>query len=80
LRRKGLIYRIPNSHRYQLTPVGRAVAVLFLKAHGRVLSPGFAILDPGLPAEIAARTPLAVAWRTLNNVLDDFIDSQLIAA
>jgi len=63
-----------------LTPVGRAVAVLFLKAHGRVLSPGLAILDPALPVEIAARTPLAIAWRHLNNALDDFIDEQLIAA
>jgi len=80
LRRKGLIYRDPNSQRYQLTPVGRAVAVLFLKAYGRVLSPGLAILDPALPAEIAARTPLAIAWRTLNNALDNFIDEQLIAA
>src|SRR6266536_105826 len=35
LRRKGLIVRLPQSQRYQLTPRGRAVAVLFLKAHGR---------------------------------------------
>jgi hypothetical protein len=54
--------------------------VLFLKAHGRGLSPGLAILDPALPAEIAARTPFVIAWRTLNNALDNFIDEQLIAA
>src|SRR3984893_10911988 len=42
LRRKTLITRLPGSHRYQLTPFGRRVAVLFTKAHGRVLAPGFA--------------------------------------
>jgi len=38
LTRKGLIERIPASQRYQLTPLGRRVAVLFTKAHGRVLA------------------------------------------
>jgi hypothetical protein len=27
----------PHSHRYQLTPLGRRVAVLFTKTYGRVL-------------------------------------------
>src|SRR5262249_944001 len=36
LRRKALICRLEHSQRYQLTPLGRSVAVLFLKAHGRV--------------------------------------------
>jgi len=80
LRRKGLIVRLPQSQRYQLTPRGRAVAVLFLRAHGRVLSPGFALLDPGLPAEIAVRDPLAVAWRQFDRALDAFIARQLLAA
>jgi hypothetical protein len=44
LRRKGLIVRIPRTHRYQLTPLGRRVAVLFTKTHGRVLTPGLAAL------------------------------------
>jgi len=80
LRRKGLIYRVPNSQRYQLTPVGRAVAVLFSQSAWSSAVSGLAILDPALPAEIVARTPPAVAWRTLNNALDNFIDEQLIAA
>src|SRR5207302_6503647 len=40
LRRKALITRMPHSHRYQLTPFGRRAAVLFTKAHTRVLAPG----------------------------------------
>jgi hypothetical protein len=80
LRRKGLIFRLPHSQRYQLTPLGRRVAVLFTKAHARVLSPGFALLGSALPADLAARSPLALAWRRLDRVLDDFIANQMIAA
>lgn len=80
LRRKGLIERLPHSNRYQLTPLGRRVAVLFTKTHGRVLAPGLAWLDPALPDDIAQRSPLAKAWRQLDKTLDTFIGKQLIAA
>lgn len=80
LRRKGLIERIEHTHRYRLTIRGRAVAVLFTKAYGRVLGPGLAALDPGLPSDLAKRSPLATAWRQLNNALDQFVDDGLAAA
>jgi len=80
LRRKGLIERLPHSHRYQLTPVGRRVAVLFTKTYGRVLGPGLAVLDPALPADLAKRSPLATAWRSLDRELDRFITDGLAAA
>jgi hypothetical protein len=80
LRRKGLITRLPQSHRYQLTPFGRRAAVLFTKAHGRVLAPGLALLDPLVPDDVAQRSPLATAWRHLDLALNDFIDHQLRAA
>jgi len=80
LRRKGLIERLPHSHRYQLTPVGRRVAVLFTKTYGRILAPGMAALDPALPGDLAKRSPLASAWRTLDRELDRFITSGLAAA
>jgi hypothetical protein len=69
-RRKELICRLEHSQRYQLTPLGRKVAVLFLKAHGRVLGPGFALLDTALPPDIAVRSPLALAWRRLDQIMD----------
>jgi hypothetical protein len=78
--RKGLIQRLPGSQRYLLTPLGRRVAVLFTKAYGRVLAPGLAVLDPALPAELTAHTPLAVAWRGFIQALDTFIDHQVLAA
>jgi hypothetical protein len=80
LRRKGLIRRLQKAHRYELTTVGRAVAVLFTKSYARVLAPGLAILDPRLPEDIRRRSPLATAWRTLQRALDDFIERSLVAA
>jgi hypothetical protein len=47
LRRKQLIERLQHRNRYQLTNLGRRVAVLFTKAYGRLLAPGLAALDPG---------------------------------
>jgi len=80
LKRKGLIRRIAKANRYHLTHTGRSVAVLFTKTYGRVLAPGLALVDPGLPEEIARRSPLAVAWRTLDRALEEFTRKSLIAA
>jgi len=80
LRRKQIITRIPGTHRYQLTPAGRAVAVLFTKAYGRILGPGLAVLDPKLPPGLAPRSPLALAWKDLLRELDRFIDHGLAPA
>jgi hypothetical protein len=66
LKRKGLIVRLPGHYRYQLTPLGRRVAVPFTKVYGRVLAPGLAELDPRLPKEFAHRSELATAWRQLD--------------
>jgi len=54
--------------------------VLFTKAHGRVLAPGFALLDATLPPDLAQRSPLAHAWRQLDYALNDFVEDQLIGA
>jgi hypothetical protein len=80
LKRKGLIVKIPRSHRYQLTDLGRRVAVLFTKTYGRVLAPGLTTLDPQLPDDLAAANPVAVAWRRLDRSLDQFIESRFVAA
>ena len=79
-RRKQIIDRIPGTHRYQISATGRAVAVLFTKAYGRILGPGLAALDPQLPGDLAKRSPLALAWKDLARQLDRFIDDGLAAA
>jgi hypothetical protein len=75
LKRKGLIQKIQGTHRYQLTALGRGVAVLFTKTYSRVLTPGLSVLDLKLPEEIAARGPLATAWRCMQRTLDGFIEA-----
>jgi hypothetical protein len=80
LKRKGLIVRIPKTHHYQITPLGRRVSVLFTKAYGRVLAPGLSVLDPCLPESVARRSPLSVAWRQLERALDEFSERSLVAA
>ena len=73
LRRKQAICRIPGSRRYQLTGSGRAVAVLFTKAYGRIPGPGLALLDPPLPDDLAMPSP----WRSLTRELDRFVGDGL---
>ncbi len=80
LKRKGLIAKVPHSHRYQLTSLGRRVAVLFTKAFGRVLAPGLIALDLRLPEDVAARSELATAWSRLERAIDEFMERQMIAA
>ena len=80
LKRKGLILKIPHSHRYQLTELGRRVAVLFTKTYGRVLAPGLIVLDPKLPDDLKRRSPVATAWQRLDGALDDFAKRSLLAA
>lgn len=80
LKRKRLIRRMRKKHRYELTALGRRVAVLFTKAYGRVLAPGLALLDPALPEGAGRRIPLAIAWRNLQRALDDFAERSLVAA
>jgi hypothetical protein len=80
LRRKELITKIPHSHRYQLTTVGRRVAVLFTKTYGRVLTPGLSALDLSLPTDLSTRSPLARSWRNFERALEDYTHSAILAA
>ena len=80
LRRKGLIDEVPRKRQYHLTPLGRKVAVLFIKAYGRVLAPGLTALDLKLPQEVTQRCPLATAWRRFDRSLNVFVEEQLLAA
>ena len=80
VKRKGLVVRCAGTRRYQLTSLGRRVAVLFTKTYSRVLAPGLSALDPRLPNDVSERSSLATTWRALERVLDDFIETQLVAA
>jgi hypothetical protein len=80
LRRKGFIQRIPRTQRYELTGEGRRLAVFFTKTYTRILNPSLAELDPALPAEIAARSPIASSWRAFERAIEAKIKQAAIAA
>jgi len=80
LRRNGFLTRIAGSRRYQLTADGRRLAVFFAKTYARVITPSLAELDPALPDEIGARSPLARAWRAYERALEERIADAALAA
>jgi len=80
LRRNGFLVRNQGSNRYQLTAAGRRLCVFFAKTYARIVTPSLAELDPALPADIAARSPLARSWRAYEQALDDRIADAAIAA
>lgn len=49
VRLRGLIERVPHSHRYRVTDQGFRTALFFLKVHARILRPGLAVITPGAP-------------------------------
>ncbi len=80
LRRKGFIARIPGTHSYQLTEDGRRLAIFFSKLYSRVVTPALAELDPTLPDEVSARSPLGRSWRAFDRALDALVADSGIAA
>jgi hypothetical protein len=80
LRRKGLIRRVPRSHRYQLTGHGRRTAVFLTKTYARIVNPSLAELDPTLPETIARRTPLGRPWREFEQALAQRITDAALTA
>jgi len=78
LRLKGLIARIPHSHRYKLTPLGRRVALFFAKTQARLFAPGLAsVVDPALDERPKA---LQRAWSDLDRALDHLTADAKLAA
>jgi hypothetical protein len=49
LRLHGLIQRIPNTHRYQVTDFGWRVAFFFTRTYARLIRPGLAQIVPAAP-------------------------------
>lgn len=49
LRLHGLIRRIPKTHRYELTPLGRRVSLFLSRSYSRLLRPGLSLIHPDAP-------------------------------
>lgn len=61
LRRKKIIVRIPGKNRYQLTQLGRRVAIFMTKSYSRLVRPLLDRLDPALPDDADDR--LRHSWQ-----------------
>ena len=77
LRLHGLIERIPRSHRYRVTDLGRRVSLFFTKVHSRILRPGLSQLLDGCPK--APNRPIATAMNRLQQAITDLFDQAKLA-
>jgi hypothetical protein len=78
LRLHGLIARIPRTQRYEITPLGKRVALFFTKLNTRLIRPGLSQLFDGCPK--APDRPLAKAIQGLDSAFEQFITEAKLAA
>lgn len=76
LRLKGILWRVPKSHRYLVTPYGYKVALLFTKLNARVFRTTFASLDQSEPIP----RPLAEAFKEVDRQIDAIVDHAKLAS
>ena len=69
LRLKGLIERLPGSHRYQVTAYGRRIATFFTRLTSRVIVPALTALDRVSRPSRRPPSALATAWRAYDQQL-----------
>jgi hypothetical protein len=70
LRLHGLIERLPDTHRYQLTEFGWRVALFFTRTYARVIRPGLAHI---LPAAPSTNHLLQLRFEQLDTAMNDWI-------
>jgi hypothetical protein len=75
LRKKGIIWRIPSSYRYQLTTYGRKVALFFTKLDARIFRQFLAAIDDSQPIPL----PLAAAFEQVEQAVAELIDHAHLA-
>jgi hypothetical protein len=78
LRLHGLIERVARTRRYRVTDAGFRTALFLYRSYARLLRPGLATLDPGIPPP--AEVPLRRTFERLDAVIDQAWDAQRIAA
>jgi len=78
LRLHGLIVRIPSTHRYKVTALGKRVCLFFTKVNARIIRPGLSQLLDGCPK--APNRPLAVAIKQLDRSCEQLFAEAKLAA
>jgi hypothetical protein len=77
LRLHGLIDRIPNTHRYRLTPTGLRTALFYTRVYARVLRPGLALVSPRAPDR---HLHLARVFKAAEDAVNSWCDQAKVAA
>jgi DNA-binding HxlR family transcriptional regulator len=77
LRLHGLIERIPNTHRYRITPKGLRTAMFCTRLYNRSLRTGMAIITP---AKTQPQTSMAKALRAAETAIDNWYEHEKLAA
>lgn len=77
LRLHGLIQRLPNTHRYQVTDFGWRVALFFTRTYVRVIRPGLARIVPDAPQ---LDDSLAHRFAQVETAMDDWIAQAHVTA
>jgi hypothetical protein len=67
MRLRGLIERLPGTHRYQVTAAGLRVALFYTRAYARILRPGLSLV---IPEHCPGPTPLRSAFLRLEKEMD----------
>jgi hypothetical protein len=66
---KGIVWRIPHSYRYQVTPYGHKVALFFSKLNAHVFRPGFA----AFPSDDPIPQPLTKAFEKVDHEIERLV-------
>jgi hypothetical protein len=75
LRLRGLIERVPKTHRYRTTDLGLRVALFYTQSYNRILRPGLA----DIADTYSNNSKLACAFNTLQKAMDNHCRVQRIA-
>jgi hypothetical protein len=77
LRLKGLIHRLPKTHRYTATTYGLKVAFFYAKLYLRILRPNWPAL---LPVDDGLPRPLRAALEQLDREIEKLYEEAALAA
>jgi len=77
LRLRGLIRRIPRTHRYEVTERGLRYALFFTRSYDRILRPGLAAV---LPQQAATDSGLRAAFRQLETAMTSWTEQAKLAS
>jgi hypothetical protein len=73
--KKGIVWRIPDSYRYQLTTYGLKVALFFTKLDARIFRQFLAATDSSQPVSL----PLAAALEQVEQAVNDLVNHAHLA-